>query len=104
MSPRPPTRVLWPILALAILAAGPPAAATVADFKGFRDTTYLTNRVPGFTFRNATLLTAGITLNDFQFPLHPGTDVAFDDGRSIKSSPRSKGVSAVSPPTAWPFC
>src|SRR5207253_2029867 len=38
---------------------------------------------PGLTFSNATVATAGITLNEFEFPPRSGVNVAFDDGGAV---------------------
>jgi hypothetical protein len=56
------------------------ALSTVVDFESFPDSTQLTTQIPGLTFSDATVITAGITLNEFEFPPHSGTNVAFDDG------------------------
>ena len=55
-------------------------AVITLDFEGFSDSTSLTTQYPGVTFSNATVITAGITLNEFEFPPHSGTNVVFDDG------------------------
>ncbi len=52
----------------------------VLDFEGFPDSTSLTTQYPGITFSNATVISAGITLNEFELPPHSGTNVVFDDG------------------------
>jgi hypothetical protein len=57
-------------------------AATI-DFEGLAEGTSVTTQYPGLTFMNATVITAGISLNEFEFPPHSGTNVAFDDGGSI---------------------
>jgi hypothetical protein len=56
------------------------AGTITLDFEGFSDSTVLTNQYPGVTFANATVITAGITLNEFELPPHSGTNVVFDDG------------------------
>jgi hypothetical protein len=50
----------------------------VLDFEGLPDSTLITNQYPGIFFTNAIAYTAGDTLNDFDFPPHSGTSVAFD--------------------------
>jgi hypothetical protein len=52
----------------------------VLDFEGFPDSTPLTTQYPGVTFSNATVISAGITLNEFELPPHSGANVVFDDG------------------------
>jgi hypothetical protein len=62
------------------LAGATPAFADILDFEGFSDGTQITTQYSGFTFTNATVLTAGISLNEFEFPPHSGSNVVFDDG------------------------
>lgn len=54
--------------------------ASVINFEGFPDSTILTTQYPGLNFANAIILTAGITLNEFEFPAHSGVNVASDNG------------------------
>ena len=72
---------------LVLLAAAGPACLKAdiitIDFEGFPDGTSLTTQYPGLTFSNATIITAGISLNEFEFPPHSGSNVAFDDGGPI---------------------
>jgi hypothetical protein len=37
----------------------------------------------GVVFSGATILTAGISLNETEFPPHSGTNAAFDDGKPV---------------------
>ncbi len=53
------------------------------DFEGFSDGTALTNQYAGILFANTSVLTAGISLNDLEFPPHSGTNVAADAGGPI---------------------
>src|ERR1017187_1089053 len=70
-----------------LLVAGLPglldAGTVTLDFEGFPDSTALTNQYPGLTFSNTTVITAGVSLNEFEFPPHSGTNVVFDDGGAI---------------------
>jgi hypothetical protein len=67
-------------LLLFVAAAVPLTAGTVTlDFEGFPDSTILTAQYPGVTFANAIILTAGISLNEFEFPPHSGVNVASDN-------------------------
>lgn len=70
-------------LVLFTLMVVPVQADTVLNFEQFTDGTRLTNQVPGLTFTNTTVLTAGISLNELEFPPHSGTNVATDDGGPI---------------------
>lgn len=49
-------------------------------FENLADGTTLTNQYSGATFSNAVVLTAGITLDEFEFPPHAGSNVASDSG------------------------
>ncbi len=54
----------------------PPAQATLVTFEGLSDNLSLSNEVPGLIFNGATVLTAGISLNEFDFPPKSGDNVA----------------------------
>lgn len=54
--------------------------ADVIDFETYSDGDTLTNQVLGITFSNATVMSAGISLNDFEFPPWSGSNVVIDDG------------------------
>jgi len=58
-------------------------AGTLLDFEGFADGTVLTTQYAGVTFTDAAVLSAGVGLNEFEFPPHSGTNAAFDDGGPI---------------------
>ena len=51
------------------------ARATIIDFEGLPSGTMLTNQLAGLTFTNSVVLTAGVSLNEFDFPPHSGTNV-----------------------------
>jgi hypothetical protein len=55
------------------------APAVLLDFEGLPDNTILTTQYPGVVFSNAVILTAGVSLNEFEFPPHSGTNVASDN-------------------------
>ena len=75
---------LWALLiATALLVIPQPTRALVIDFEGLADGTSVTSQFPGLVFSNATVLSAGIGLNQFEFPPHSGTNVVFDDGGPI---------------------
>ncbi len=78
----PPLRSCAVVLLLLAVAASEAAQAdvTVLDFEAFTDSTPLTTQYPGVTFSDATVISAGITLNEFELPPHAGTNVVFDDG------------------------
>jgi hypothetical protein len=56
------------------------ADTIVIDFDGLSDGTPVTTQYPGVSFSNATVATAEISLDEFEFPPHSGTNVVFDNG------------------------
>jgi len=70
-------------MVLLFLMTGALAPGATIDFEGFADSTILTNQYPGLTFDNAIILTAGISLNEFEFPPHSGTNVASDNNGAM---------------------
>jgi len=61
-----------------------PAQAGLVTFEGFSDSSSLTNEIPGLTFSDATILTAGISLNEFDYPPYSGENVAAGLNGSIQ--------------------
>jgi hypothetical protein len=59
------------------------AGTVTLDFESFADGTSLTNQYVGFLFTNASVFTAGLSLNELEFPPHSGTNVAVDAGGPI---------------------
>jgi len=55
----------------------------VIDFESLSDSTSVTNQFPGLVFNDATVITAGVSLNEFEFPPHSGTNAVFDDSGPI---------------------
>jgi hypothetical protein len=74
------------LLAAAIAFATRLRAGATLTFEGFPDSAILTSQYPGATFTNAIVLTAGISLNEFEFPPHSGTNVVSDNGGPITIS------------------
>jgi len=72
--------VLILLLALLALTAQAFAGSYTIDFEGLPDGTLIDNNYSslGVIFQNAAIATAGITLNEFDFPPHSGVNVAFD--------------------------
>jgi len=56
--------------------------AVTIDFETLSDSDVVTTQFAGLgiIFENATALTAGISLNEYEFPPHSGDNVVFDDG------------------------
>ena len=69
-----------------LLGATTRASATTVDFEGLSDGAVLAAQVPGLTFSNAIVLSAGLSLNEFEFPPHSGVNVASDAGGPISIS------------------
>lgn len=73
------------VLALGLAALVTPASASVVvyGFDGFPDSTALTGQFAGLSFSHATVINAGATLNDAEFPPRSGDGVVVDDGGAI---------------------
>src|SRR5579862_8498482 len=54
--------------------------ANTIDFEGFPDSTPVTTQYAGLVFSNATIISAGTSLNELEFPPTSGINVVFDDG------------------------
>ena len=65
------------------MAVNPAYASTLYDFEGFADNTNLVNQIAGITFSNATVFTAGLSLNEISFPPSSGVNVIASDIDSI---------------------
>lgn len=59
------------------------AAPLLLDFESLSDGESVSSQFAGMTFSNAATLTAGISLNEFDFPPHSGSNVVFDDGGAM---------------------
>jgi len=79
-------RVAVVLATLAAAAATFPAQAAVIDFESLVDGDLVTTQFAGITFSGATVLTAGTTLNEFEFPPFSGVNVVVDDGGPISIS------------------
>ena len=72
------------LLSFAVVAArGDINFETFPDSTPISDSTSITTQFPGLIFTNTTVISAGISLNEFEFPPHSGTNVAFDDAGPI---------------------
>jgi hypothetical protein len=73
------------IAAASCLALVPAARADVVtyDFDTLSDSEVLTGQYTGLTFSNALVLSAGFTLNEFEFPPLSGANVITDNGGAI---------------------
>lgn len=74
------------VLAFLLAAAVPEpldAGALTFNFEGFPDRTILTVQYAGIAFTNGIILSAGVTLNEFEFPPHSGSNITSDNGGPI---------------------
>ncbi|MCW5976490.1 MAG: PEP-CTERM sorting domain-containing protein [Bryobacteraceae bacterium] len=76
LSPLPP-------LLLLLIFGQVQAHANPITFESLSDGDLVTTQVPGLTFSNTIALTAGISLNEFDFPPHSGKNVVSDEGGPI---------------------
>jgi hypothetical protein len=58
-------------------------SSLLIDFEAFADGTNASTQIPGLVFSNATVLTAGASLNEFEFPPKSKTNVMADVGGSV---------------------
>jgi hypothetical protein len=73
------------ILCLALFGLPRPVLALpiTIDFETLSDLDSLNTQFPGLSFFNATVLTAGISLNEFDFPPRSGFNAVVDDGGAM---------------------
>jgi hypothetical protein len=62
------------------------AQTSPLGFENLIDSTLLTNQYSGLIFTNTIVLSSGITLDEFEFPAHGGSNVASDNGGPITIS------------------
>ena len=75
---------LGAVVALTLAATAKVAAAPVVyDFESFQDGDAVANVIPGLTFTRATVLEAGVSLNELEFPPRSGRYAVYDDGGAI---------------------
>ena len=67
------TCLLFVISPVALLGS-----STTIDFEGLSDGALVTTQYSGLTFSNAQILTAGVSLNELEFPPHSGVNVVSD--------------------------
>ena len=72
----PPRSTLFSTFLFIYFFITPPAHATLVTFENLPDNLSLSNEIPGALFSRATILTAGISLNEFDFPPKSGDNVA----------------------------
>jgi hypothetical protein len=73
---------LWiGIAAVAVVAS---AKCETIDFEHIADGSAVAGHYTGIEFQNATVLSAGISLNEIDFPPHSGVNVATDDSGPVR--------------------
>lgn len=78
------TPVLSTTVIVCLLASSLSAAPIILDFEDLSDLEPVTTQFPGLTFSNTIALTAGISLNEFEFPPRSGVNVVSDEGGPIE--------------------
>jgi hypothetical protein len=78
-------RSLGVVLAWCLLLSGQLGRAATINFDSLADSIVITNQFAGSgaVFQNTIVLTAGLGLNEIEFPPHSGTNVAADNGGPI---------------------
>jgi hypothetical protein len=72
------------LVAVVLCATRAQAAPIVIDFESLDEFSDVGNMIPGLSFSNATVLTAGTSLNEFDFPPLSGSNVVFDTGGPMR--------------------
>jgi hypothetical protein len=75
--------VLASLILVCSFAFAPPTGAVTLNFEGLAEWTSVTNQYAGVTFSGATVLTAGMSLNELEFPPFSGVNVVLDSGGPI---------------------
>lgn len=70
-------------LAFALIPCVTVAVPVTIDFESLTDSQAVTNQFANLVFSNAAAISAGISLNEFEFPPRSGTNVVFDDAGPI---------------------
>jgi hypothetical protein len=77
-------RFVWMFCGFSLICSPLARAGTISlDFEAFTDSTILTNQYSGFLFTNTDVWSAGLSLNEADFPPRSGTNVAADVGGQI---------------------
>jgi PEP-CTERM motif len=84
-------------IAVSVILFAIRAQAAPIHFEAFADGDVLTNEIPGLTIANGEVLTAGIGLNDFEFPPLSGTNVLANMLDPITLTPLSISIAFASP-------
>jgi PEP-CTERM motif-containing protein len=80
-----PLRLALLATVLAVLSSPLQAATIVIDFESLNEGDFVGGLLgPDVTFSNASILTAGSSLNELEFPPQSGTNVAVDTGGAMR--------------------
>lgn len=71
------------LLLMGACGLGSSVEAVTLDFDSLSDLDAVTTQFSGLTFSNTAVLTAGISLNEFEFPPRSGANVVIDDSGAI---------------------
>jgi len=83
------------VAGLVVMATPVSAAPITVDFESLTEFTDVGALLDGATFTNAMVLTAGSSVNEFEFPPFSGSNVVYDTGSSIRID-FDEAVSSVS--------
>ena len=76
-------RALICSIGFVVVPLGVQAVPVVIDFESVADSDAITNQFSGLSFSHATALTAGVSLNEFEFPPRSGTNVILDNSGAL---------------------
>lgn len=81
-------RYICLFIGVALVLCGLPLRADtmVINFESLNSGDSVTTQFSGLAFSGATVLTAGISLDEFEFPPNSGSNVVFDDGGPLSIS------------------
>lgn len=72
--------LLWCLVPILVFLCAPSLRAdSIIDFEALADSTVVTTQYGGLTFTNSIVLSSGISLNEFEFPPHSGSNVISDN-------------------------
>lgn len=77
-------RILLLLAIFGMVSVAAPLVADTINFDELSDGTSLTTQYPGGTFANATVISAGISLNELEFPPRSSANVIFNDGGAMQ--------------------
>lgn len=85
----------YPLLLFLLVIGLPHSQGAVVNFDSLSDGEIFTSQIPGLSFTNGIILTAGISLNEFEFPPASGSNVVSDNGGEMTITFTSPALSVV---------